>query len=46
MENQWHYLDICPVVEDIRIQYDIESDLNLIGFFTAVLERRNELEDS
>ena len=37
-ENQQHFLKICPAVRDIKSQYDTNSDLGMIQFFTAVVE--------
>ena len=46
METQRHYLEFCPRVKDIKSQYDTNTDIGLISFFTAVLERRSEEIDS
>ena len=36
----------CPVYGDLRADYpDLGSDEQLLGFFTAVLERRGRLEE-
>ena len=46
METQKHFLEFCPLVTDIKAQYNTDTDLGIISFFTAVLERRSELIDS
>ena len=46
MESQRHFLDICPQVRDIKSQYDTESDIGIIEFFTAIMRRKEELNDS
>merc|ERR1711954_11585 len=46
METQKHFLDFCPLVTDINAQYNTDTDLGIISFFTAVLERRSELINS
>ena len=45
IESPTHYLEICPLVSNIKEQHDIDTDLGLIQFFRAVMERRRELEE-
>ena len=44
-ESQKHFLKFCPAVRDIESQYDTNSDLGIVQFFRAVLERKGELDD-
>ena len=46
MESQNHFLEICPSVSDIKTQFDTNTDLGIIQFFRAVLERRADMIDS
>ena len=43
MESQTHYLEICPLVSDLKEQHDTNTDLGLLQFFNAVLERRADM---
>ena len=45
MESQEHYLEMCPAVSDLKEQYNTRTDLGLIGFFKAVLQRRAEKDE-
>ena len=45
METQSHYLELCPLVSDLKEMYNIESDVGIIEFFRAVVQRRAEIED-
>ena len=45
-ESQRHFLDICPQVRDIKSQYDNDSDIGIIGFFNAVMTRKEDLGDT
>ena len=37
---------LCPVYGGLRTQFgDLGEDQNLVAFFTAVLDRRDELEE-
>ena len=42
IEQQSHFLEICPVFSDLRSEYDTDSDLGLIEFYRAVVARRIE----
>merc|ERR1711954_64804 len=42
IETPQHYLELCPLVSDLRSQYDTETDLGLVGFFRSVMQRRSE----
>ena len=44
IESQFHFLDICPQVRDIKSLYDTDSDIGLINFFTAVMDRKAEMD--
>ena len=36
----------CPIYGGLRTQFgDLEEDCNLVAFFTAVLDRRDKLEE-
>ena len=41
-ETQAHFLEFCPQVSDLKEQYNTRTDLGIIQFFKAVLERRAE----
>ena len=45
IQSPQHYLEYCPVVSDLKELYNTESDLGLIQFFRAIMERRSELEE-
>ena len=39
-DTQSHLLTTCPAFSDLRTEYDTQSDLGLVQFFKAVIERR------
>ena len=43
-ETQTHFLELCPLVSDIKDMYDTSTDAGIIQFFRAVVERRAELD--
>ena len=45
IETQNHFLELCPLVSDLKDIYDTETDLGLVQFFRAVLQRRAENEN-
>ena len=45
IETQSHYLELCPLVSDLKELYNTESDVGIIEFFRAVVQRRAEIED-
>ena len=45
IETQTHFLDLCPLVSDLKDQYDTSTDLGLIAFFRSVMQRRADIED-
>ena len=46
IESPRHYLEYCPLVSDLKVMYDTESDLGLVQFFRSVLQRRGEIDNS
>ena len=44
-DSQFHALIACPQYDTIRLQYDTSTDLGLVQFFRAVLEKRLEEEE-
>ena len=42
IESQSHLLEACPAYSDLREQYDTETDLGIVNYFKAVMERRSE----
>ena len=44
IESQEH-LQLCPIYEDLRCKFDVDSDLGIVQYFDAVLQRRQEKED-
>ena len=46
IESPTHYLEFCPLVSDIKEQHDTDTDLGIIQFFRAVMERRSEMLDN
>ena len=44
VQSQHHFLDICPQVRDIKSLYDTDSDIGLINFFKAVMDRKAEMD--
>ena len=46
METPRHFLELCPLVSDLRTLYDTDTDLGLIEFFKSVMERRAEVTGS
>ena len=46
IDSQSHLLTSCLAFSDLRDQFDTESDLGLVNFFTAVIKRRLEEEDN
>ena len=45
IDSQSHLLTSCLAFSDIRDQYDTNTDLGLVKFFSAVIERRIEEEE-
>jgi hypothetical protein len=47
IEDKGHIVSgLCPVYEDLRTQFgDLGEDKNLVEYFTAVLDRRDKLEE-
>ena len=47
IEDEGHIVSgQCPIYGGLRTQFgDLEEDCNLVAFFTAVLDRRDELEE-
>ena len=45
IETQTHFLDLCPLVSDLKDQYYTSSDLGLIAFFLSVMQRRADIDD-
>ena len=45
IDSQSHLLTSCLAFSDLRNQFNTDSDLGLVKFFTAVIERRKEEED-
>ena len=43
-ETQTHFLELCPLVSDIKDMYNTNTDAGLIQFFRAVNERRAEID--
>ena len=43
IDSQTHLLTSCPAFDDLREQYDTQSDLGLVNFFRAVIDRRIEM---
>ena len=41
-DSQSHILTKCPSYSDLRLKYDTQTDLGIVKFFTAVVERRTE----
>ena len=39
------HLEICPKYEDLRNEFDLNSDEGLVNYFDAILLRRQEEED-
>ena len=39
-DSQRHLVSDCPALRDIREQYDTETDLGIVEFFRAVIDRR------
>ena len=44
-DSQFHALTACPQCDTICLQYDTSTDLGLVQFFRAVLEKRLEEEE-
>ena len=47
IEDEGHIVSgLCPVYGDLRTQFgDLGEDRNLVEYFTAVLDRRDKLEE-
>ena len=43
IDSQTHLLTSCPAFDDLREQHDTQSDLGLVNFFRAVIDRRIEM---
>ena len=41
-DSQNHILNQCPSYDDLRLQYDTETDIGIVQFFKMVVERRIE----
>ena len=45
IDTQTYLLESCPAFSDLRERYDTDSDLGIVKFFKAVIERRSETTD-
>ena len=45
IETQNHYLELCPLVSDLKDMHDTGTDIGIIQFFRAVMHRRAELDN-
>ena len=45
-ESQSHLIETCPAFDDLREEHDTETDIGLVNFFKAVMERRAETVDT
>ena len=45
LDSQSHLLESCPAYSDLRDQFDTETDLGIVHFFRAVMERRSKEND-
>ena len=41
-DTQLHNLTICPAYRELRLKYDLTSDIGIINYFKAVIARRTE----
>ena len=45
MDTQTHLLEECVAFDDIRNEFDLQTETGLVGFFKEVIKRRNEDEN-